>query len=171
MEFRKFTAGKKAYGLNETDPNGANLENVNFYDPSLKQQLLQPDKTKEALVQTLLFLGICHTIVYDEKKDKYNAASPDELALVNFAKQQGMEFKGMDIDDNMVVKDTTGSLPKNLTFKLLHVCEFTSTRKRMSVIVKDNQKNQIVLMCKGADSIVRDLLDFSADDGTLSFTQ
>lgn len=37
MEFRKFTAGKKAYGLNETDPNGANLENVNFYDPSLKQ--------------------------------------------------------------------------------------------------------------------------------------
>jgi magnesium-transporting ATPase (P-type) len=82
-----------------------------------------------------------------------------------------MEFKGMDIDDNMIVRDSTSSLPKILSFKLLHICEFTSTRKRMSIIVKDNQKNQIVLMCKGADSIVRDLLDFGADDGTLSYTQ
>jgi magnesium-transporting ATPase (P-type) len=41
---------------------------------------------KEDLIRVLLFLALCHTIVYDEKKDKYNAASPDELALVNFAK-------------------------------------------------------------------------------------
>jgi len=48
-------------------------------------------------------LALCHTIIVDEKKKTYNAASPDELALVNAAKQFGMEFKGIDKDDNMTV--------------------------------------------------------------------
>ena len=42
-------------------------------------------------------------------------------------------------------------------YKLLHVCQFDSTRKRMSVILKDPQ-GKIILMCKGADSIIYDLL-------------
>lgn len=40
----------------------------------------------DALVRVLIFLGVCHTIVIDERKGTYNAASPDELALVNAAK-------------------------------------------------------------------------------------
>ena len=82
-----------------------------------------------------MFLGVCHTIIIDGKKGTYNAASPDELALVNFAKQYGFEFKGYDQQDRMtVLVKKTGRLHK---YELLHVCEFTSTRKRMSVIVKD----------------------------------
>lgn len=46
---------------------------------------------------------------------------------------------------------------QTLKYKLLHVCEFTSTRKRMSVIVKDPQ-GKIILMCKGADSVIMELL-------------
>jgi magnesium-transporting ATPase (P-type) len=38
------------------------------------------------LISVLLFLGVCHTIIVDAKKGTYNAASPDELALVNAAK-------------------------------------------------------------------------------------
>lgn len=38
-------------------------------------------------------------------------------------------------------------------YELLNVIEFTSTRKRMSVIVKD-QNNKIICMTKGADSII-----------------
>lgn len=49
-----------------------------------------------ALKKTLLFLALCHTIIIDEKKGIYNASSPDELALVNAAKQFGFEFKGRD---------------------------------------------------------------------------
>ena len=39
-------------------------------------------------------------------------------------------------------------------FKLLNVIEFDSTRKRMSVIVKNNENNKIMVICKGADSII-----------------
>ncbi len=38
-----------------------------------------------------------------------------------------------------------------LVFELLHVLEFTSERKKMSVIVKDLQTEKIVLYTKGAD--------------------
>jgi magnesium-transporting ATPase (P-type) len=40
----------------------------------------------DALVRVLVFLAACHTIIIDEKKGTFNAASPDELALVNAAK-------------------------------------------------------------------------------------
>lgn len=35
-------------------------------------------------------------------------------------------------------------------YKLLYVIEFSSSRKRMSVIVR-NEENQLLLLCKGAD--------------------
>ena len=102
-----------------------------------------------------MFLSVCHTIIIDGKKGTYNAASPDELALVNFAKQYGFEFKGYDQQDRMtVLVKKTGRLHK---YELLHVCEFTRTRKRMSVIVKD-ESGKIIVMCKGADSVVYEKL-------------
>ncbi|KAJ0576453.1 putative P-type phospholipid transporter [Helianthus annuus] len=42
-------------------------------------------------------------------------------------------------------------------FKLLNILDFTSKRKRMSVIVQD-ETGQILLLCKGADSIIFDRL-------------
>ena len=41
-------------------------------------------------------------------------------------------------------------------YELLNVCEFDSTRKRMSVILREEKTGKVVLMCKGADSIVLD---------------
>jgi magnesium-transporting ATPase (P-type) len=85
------------------------------------------------LVRTIIHLAVCHDIIIDAKKGVYNAASPDELALVNAAKQFGYEFAGTDGDDIMTIKTPNG----NQKFKRLNICDFTSTRKRMSVIVED----------------------------------
>ena len=48
-------------------------------------------------------------------------------------------------------------------FELLNTLEFNSTRKRMSVIVKDLQTYEIVCMSKGADSIMEKLLVQNSD--------
>ena len=47
------------------------------------------------------------------------------------------------------------SFPCDLTreYKILTLLEFTSKRKRMSVIVRD-EDGQILLLCKGADRFV-----------------
>lgn len=94
-------------------------------------------------------MALCHSIILDEKKGTYNASSPDELALVNAAKYFGVVFEKRDEENNMIV-DFKG---EKLTYKLLNILEFTSTRKRMSVVVED-PTGKILLLTKGADSII-----------------
>lgn len=84
MEFKKFSAGLEAYGTGE-QPEEAQLSNVCFSDPKFVQHMNNLDK-HEDLKSYMLFLACCHTIIIDERKGTYNAASPDELALVHFAK-------------------------------------------------------------------------------------
>jgi len=119
------------------------------------------DTDKEALVKCLIFLATCHTIVIDARKGAYSASSPDELALVNFAKQMGYKFLERDADDNLILETPGGQRQK---YKLLDVCEFTSTRKRMSCIFR-TPTGEITIMCKGADSVIYSLLSEKSQAG------
>jgi magnesium-transporting ATPase (P-type) len=156
MQFKKFTASKWAFGK-DIMPNILQEDNVCFYDPKLDEALLSGNiEQKEAVVRVLIFLACCHTIIIDHKKGRYNSSSPDELALVNAAKQFGYEFKDRDSDDNIVILDKTNNT--ELKYQLLNICEFTSTRKRQSCIFRD-PNGRIVLMCKGADSVIAERLN------------
>lgn len=102
-------------------------------------------------------MALCHTIVIDERTGRFNASSPDELALVNAAKFFGAQFIKRDEDNNMIISFQG----KEYRYRLLNILEFTSARKRMSVIVEDSQGNYL-LFCKGADSIVEKRLNLQA---------
>jgi phospholipid-transporting ATPase len=54
----------------------------------------------------MLCLSLCHTIITQTVKDEilYNASSPDELALINFAKLCGYRFMGIDDDNIMTLR-------------------------------------------------------------------
>ena len=159
MEFKKFSAGTIAYGTGQK-PSEKQLSNVNFHDPQLNADLDNSSAANhEALKKTIVFLACCHTIIIDQKKGTYNSSSPDELALVNAAKQFGFEFKDRDDDDNIVVHDKRNGV--DLKYQLLNVCEFTSTRKRMSVIFRE-PSGKIILMCKGADTVIEERLSHSS---------
>lgn len=41
-----------------------------------------------------------------------------------------------------------------LRYEVLEILEFTSDRKRMSVVVKDSQNGKIILLSKGADESI-----------------
>jgi magnesium-transporting ATPase (P-type) len=87
--------------------------------------------------------------VIDDRTGKYNASSPDELALVNAAKFFGAEFKKRDEDNNLIISFNG----IEIKYKLLNILEFTSNRKRMSVVVEDPQ-GSLWLLTKGADSVI-----------------
>lgn len=40
------------------------------------------------------------------------------------------------------------------SWEILEILEFDSTRKRMSVILRDSVSNRIILYCKGAESFI-----------------
>ena len=47
------------------------MPNVNFHDPNLKRVLNGDDdenKDKEALIEVILALATCHTVIWDVKK-------------------------------------------------------------------------------------------------------
>ncbi|XP_032670766.1 probable phospholipid-transporting ATPase IF isoform X2 [Odontomachus brunneus] len=83
---------------------------------------------------------------------EYQAASADEKALVEASARCGVVFQ-KDTSEEMEIKMNG----KILIFEKLEILEFSSERKRMSVIVKD-EANDYWLYCKGADSAVFPLI-------------
>ena len=66
---------------------------MSFVDPDLDEALKKSKNSNKGLLEPgneleliLVFMALCHTIIIDAKTGKFNASSPDELALVNFAK-------------------------------------------------------------------------------------
>ncbi|KAI8035336.1 phospholipid-transporting ATPase IF isoform X2 [Drosophila gunungcola] len=90
----------------------------------------------------------------------YQASSPDEKALVEACANLGMVYTGDD-DETLRVRIVPPHMdykrpfakPKEETFQRLHVLEFTSDRKRMSVIVRDTEGRKWIYT-KGAESYV-----------------
>lgn len=77
--------------------------------------------------ETLFGMALCHTIIVDndEKGDMvYNASSPDELALVNWARFCGCVFLGMD-ENNFAMVSYNDKIYK---FEILQILEFNSSR-------------------------------------------
>ncbi|KAK3847769.1 MAG: hypothetical protein J3R72DRAFT_135790 [Linnemannia gamsii] len=133
----------------------------------------------------LLSMALCHDAVpelmdeSDPMSFKYQAASPDENALVAGAKELGFVFiersrGGIRVRSMPASPDET---PTEDFYEILNIIEFSSKRKRMSVIYR-MPDGQICLFTKGADSIilerVRDpqtgLADFQNLDTPMPFT-
>ena len=137
------------------------ITNFNMADSDF-DDLLASENSEEysKVMEFLSHLAICHTIVTsqdpkDETKFILNSSSPDELSLINGAKYYGKQFLERNIYNEIIIKNRHTGLDD--TYKLLNVIEFTSDRKRMTVIVRDPDGN-IQVMCKGADTILIPLL-------------
>lgn len=135
------------------------VTNVDFRDKTFFNELDNHSSyNHQSIKMTLLHLALCHTTICESSGTKeitYNASSPDELALVNFARFCGYEFQGKDDENFLLVRNPKNELRK---FELLHILEFNSTRKRMSIIFKDLSTNELIILTKGADSIIYDRL-------------
>eukprot|EP00835_Amoeboradix_gromovi_P004299 NODE_327_length_10929_cov_0.344137.p1 type:complete len:1114 gc:universal NODE_327_length_10929_cov_0.344137:10468-7127(-) len=92
----------------------------------------------------------CHTAVIEHKDEShiYVSESPDEVALLTKSKSLGYTFDHR--DGNMI---TLNMKDKLFQYNILHVIEFTSSRKRMSVIVQ-SMDNRIIMFSKGADDFM-----------------
>ena len=154
MEFKKFSAGRKSYGSSNPKPQmyDKGVTNVNFEDEDFDLEWNDPmSENHQYLEDFINLLAICHTIIVDTKDGEiqYNASSPDELALTNGARHFGRIFEDRDDDGNIVIHNKeTGEKEK---YELLNVVEFTSARKRMTVVIK-REDGKIICMTKGADS-------------------
>ncbi|CAA6666143.1 unnamed protein product [Spirodela intermedia] len=128
-------------------------------------RLMEGNWSKEASADVILLffriLALCHTAIPEANEEtgsfNYESESPDEGAFLVAAREFGFEFCKRTQSSVFVRERHSSSHPIEREFKVLNILEFNSKRKRMSVIVRD-ESDQILLLCKGADSIIFDKL-------------
>ncbi|XP_037758508.1 phospholipid-transporting ATPase IC [Chelonia mydas] len=125
---------------------------LTFCDHYLIEQIRSGKETE--VRQFFFLLAICHTVMVDASDGQlnYQAASPDEGALVTAARNFGFVF--LSRTQNTI---TISEMGIERTYDVLAILDFNSDRKRMSVIVREPGGN-IRLYCKGADTVIYERL-------------
>lgn len=163
MEFKACTIGGKCY--TEEIPEEAHAQMVDgvelgFYSYVDLQNHLRDSLLEQSAIinEFFVLLSTCHTVIpeHDEATNtiKYQAASPDEGALVQGAADVGYKFtirRPKAVTIHSALTDTDSQ------YELLNICEFNSTRKRMSAIFRCPD-GIIRLFCKGADTVILERL-------------
>jgi len=129
-----------------------NLDLINIDDEECPYTTIS-----DSVLEFLIGISLNHNILpeVDEKTKSVNftGSSPDEVALLFAIKELGLEFIEKN-RDNMTIR-LNG---RNLVYEILNQFDFTSERKRSSIIVKDPVGN-INLYMKGADDIIFERLN------------
>ncbi|RFU72299.1 atpase, p-type, phospholipid-translocating, flippase [Trichoderma arundinaceum] len=106
--------------------------------------------------QFLLCIALCHTCLPETNENgdiEYQAASPDELALVEAARDLGYVLIDRPAQSvKLQMPGADGSLQTE-TYQVLDVIEFSSKRKRMSIVVR-MPDDRICVFSKGADNVI-----------------
>uniref|UniRef100_A0AAV2KYX8 Phospholipid-transporting ATPase n=1 Tax=Knipowitschia caucasica TaxID=637954 RepID=A0AAV2KYX8_KNICA len=120
--------------------------------PALVQRLR--GQQCEVSTDFLRALSLCHTVMAEYKNGTpvYQSASPDEEALVGAARELGFAFLSR-TRDFLVVSE----LGVERQYKLLALLDFTSKRRRMSVLVREPEGG-LKLYSKGADIVILERL-------------
>lgn len=118
MEFKKFSTKTAAFDVTPVAEGQGKEPSISidfaenplglvFKNSNELKAIIQDTYNKEhaPLAEMLQHLAVCHTVVVDKNKGVYNAASPDELALVEGAKDQGYEFVRREPDNVMMIRD------------------------------------------------------------------
>ncbi|MBN3314889.1 AT8B1 ATPase, partial [Atractosteus spatula] len=123
-----------------------------FYDHRLPS-CIRAGKEPEVL-EFFKLLSLCHTVMVEQKDDElvYQAASPDEGALVTAARNFGYVFLSRTQDTI-----TISEMGEERTYAMLALLDFNSDRKRMSIILRFPD-GRIRLYCKGADTVMYERL-------------
>ncbi|KAL8106257.1 hypothetical protein AgCh_029880 [Apium graveolens] len=188
MEFFKCSVGGETYGTGVTEiemgaaqRNGIILEEgqkssnpirdkgFNFDDARLMRGAWRNEPNPDACKEFFRCLAICHTVLPEgeesPEKIRYQAASPDEAALVSAAKNFGFFFYRRTPTKIFVRESHVERMGQiqDVSYEILNVLEFNSTRKRQSVICR-YPDGRLVLYCKGADTVIYERLAVGNND-------
>ncbi|KAG9070492.1 hypothetical protein KI688_008028 [Linnemannia hyalina] len=143
-------------------------DKTTFVDSDLFADMADPtSKHAKAIMNFWTALAVCHTVIterdidVDPYKIEYKAQSPDEAALVSTARDVGFVF--LEKKGPIMNLEIMGQ-PRS--YKVLNILEFNSNRKRMSIILRPPEGG-IVLICKGADSVIYERLDKTDEQSKL----
>lgn len=147
---------------------GKTVKGFNFHDDRIMNGQWVHEPHADMIQKFFRVLALCHTAIPEVNQETeeifYEAESPDEAAFVIAAREHGFELvERTQTHISLHELDHESNQKVNRPYTLLHVLEFSSSRRRMSVIVR-NVENQLLLLSKGSDSVMLERLSKSSQD-------
>ena len=149
MVFHDLIVGKHVFSDVEV------INDKRVQDPHLVNSLTTPSKEKDLLFGCMRCLTLCHSVIFDDQMN-WNSCSAEELAFLRFAGNYGFIYQTHEVvgASSFQIVNELAAVQK---YKLLEKFDFTSERRRMSVIVELN--GEVFIYTKGADDILQTRLD------------
>ena len=142
------------------------VPHVAFWCPQYEADMQSVDKhqQREKIYQFFRTLCLCHDAIPEtvDGRVKLSASNPDDEAFICAAEYFGFQFIDRRNGKCVFLDASRGGAETEVT--LLETIAFTSKRKKMSVIVKDDTTGAITLLCKGADTAILPKLRLGQDD-------
>ena len=150
----------------KNERNGKRLPSIKYSNYVVKSKenkniCLYLDSSEKLIEEYWKALALCHDCTI--QNGEYIGMSPDNLELVKSASLQGFKF---DVSENntqfllsYIYPENDSKIKEQQRFEKLRQIEFSSDRKRESVIVKEGSLYKLYI--KGADSIIEERLDES----------
>eukprot|EP01012_Entosiphon_sulcatum_P010052 TRINITY_DN15809_c0_g1_i2.p1 TRINITY_DN15809_c0_g1~~TRINITY_DN15809_c0_g1_i2.p1 ORF type:complete len:738 (+),score=137.27 TRINITY_DN15809_c0_g1_i2:36-2249(+) len=148
MQFKCCTVGNRVWG------GGAEFEATGncdlsdaagaLADPAFHKAAKEDPKVRQFVRQ----MALCHTVIpkFIDDQIEFQGSSPDEEALVAAAAELGAVLvRRTKREIDLILHGTREEC------SVMEVLEFTSDRKRMSVVLREKRSGQLSLLCKGAD--------------------
>ena len=102
----------------------------------------------------MVFLNfmLCNNVypIHDNGERILQAASPDEVALVNFGEKLDFLLLKRDLQ-TIEIKYPNGKTNK---FKILYNFPFSSESKRMGIVLENSTNGEKIFFLKGADCVI-----------------
>ncbi|KAH8387021.1 hypothetical protein KR093_004129, partial [Drosophila rubida] len=148
------------------------LQNTQLYCPSTEERFTL-DAMEPEVLDFFETLALCHTVdilepnveatgekqseqdslITNDIISRYQASSPDEKAILEGCARLGLIFKSIDNNTLHLSRQLHISDVQDLQYERLQVLEFSSERKRMSVIIRD-ENDVLWLYSKGAETSI-----------------
>uniref|UniRef100_A0A7S1TBX7 Phospholipid-transporting ATPase n=1 Tax=Compsopogon caeruleus TaxID=31354 RepID=A0A7S1TBX7_9RHOD len=109
--------------------------------------------------EAVLGIALAHNVTPIEEAGArdYQAASPDEVALVKFAESVGVILRERTASSVILVTESG----EELSYDVLYEFPFTSEAKRMGIIVQERDTKVVTLYVKGADTVMSGIVRFN----------
>lgn len=137
-------------------------ESENFQSPSKNHLVrfpsrLEDPRNQDLLKSMFLSLMLCNNVspIADGSERQLQASSPDEVALVNFAETLGFLMESR-TPDSITIRTPDHS---SSSWEILENFPFTSETKRMGIILRNKETQEIFFFLKGADSAMIDKIN------------
>lgn len=152
MELKKIDIGTVSYA-------GDAMDEVAAYVGGGNEGIRSRREARSRVRDLVQCLAICHSVTpsYDDGELTYQAASPDEIAIVKWTAQMGLSLLRRDRTSMTLVHEAT---QERFEYNILHVFPFNSDNKRMGIVVS-NTNGEIWFFQKGADVTMTKIVQHS----------